>query len=237
MLCRLCLQDKILRNSHIIPEFLFRPTYDEKHRTQEINLKPPNDIKLIQKGYREKLLCDDCEQFLNSNYELYFNNIWYEKGFKPIKITKKKITLPGIDYSKFKLFLLSILWRASISTHEAFCMVNIGVHEEILRKRLFNKDAGSENDYTIYSQFILQPNSNYVFDDFIISPITEIINNNKVVLFVFGGCSWFYFYDSISQDKFCPISKKGKVTFGVKPFEEIRILAEPLFEMKNKGLI
>jgi hypothetical protein len=237
MKCRLCLKDKLLCNSHIIPEFFFRPTYDEKHRTQEINLKVPNDINLLQKGYREKLLCDDCEQFINANYELYFNNIWYEKGYKPKKISRKKITLPGIDYSKFKLFLLSILWRASISTHKAFSLVNIGVHEEILRERLLNNDAGSENDYPIYSQFILYPNSNYVFDGLIISPITQIINKNEIALFVFGGCSWFFFYNFLLEDKNILISKKGKVTFGVKPFEELRIISEPLFEMKNKGLI
>jgi hypothetical protein len=200
-------------------------------------LKPPNDIKYLQKGYREKLLCEDCEQFLNRNYELYFNNIWYEKGYKLKRITKEKITLKGIDYSKFKLFLLSILWRASISRIDVFDQINIGYHEDIIRQKLLSQNAGDEREYPIYSKFVLFPGSNLVFDDLIVSPITQVVNGNNIALFVFGGCSWYFFYDATLQDKFHPISDKGKVTFGVTQFEKMRIVAEPLFLMKREGLL
>ena len=32
MSCRLCKNDEPLQNSHVIPEFLYGPSYDEKHR-------------------------------------------------------------------------------------------------------------------------------------------------------------------------------------------------------------
>jgi len=35
--CRLCLQERPLRDSHIIPEFLYRPLVDEKHRAAALD--------------------------------------------------------------------------------------------------------------------------------------------------------------------------------------------------------
>jgi len=37
-----------------------------------------------------------------------------------------KIIIEGIDYAPFKLFLMSVLWRASVSTLEFFKLVSLG---------------------------------------------------------------------------------------------------------------
>ncbi len=39
MSCALCQQDRPLRESHILLEFLHRPIYDDKHRTLILDLK------------------------------------------------------------------------------------------------------------------------------------------------------------------------------------------------------
>ncbi len=56
--CRLCLQDSVLRKSHIIPEFFYKNTYDEEHRLPEISLNPavPNRWRR-RKGVYERMLC------------------------------------------------------------------------------------------------------------------------------------------------------------------------------------
>lgn len=35
--CKLCLKEKELMFSHIIPEFFYEPMYDEKHRFMQIS--------------------------------------------------------------------------------------------------------------------------------------------------------------------------------------------------------
>lgn len=237
MICRLCLKDKDIRLSHVIPDFLYKTTYDEKHRALEINFNHPKKINLLQKGYREKLLCNDCEQFLNTNFEIYFNDLWYEKESRPDNISNNHVVLTGIDYGKFKLFLLSILWRSSISSHKAFRLIEVGEHQEKLRNKLINLDAGLECEYPIFPQFLLAPNSNVVFDGVIFSPTINKLNNTTSCLFVFGGVCWFYFLDPIYNLEKYPISKSGEITFGVKHFEEIKIFTEPLKELYLKGLI
>jgi hypothetical protein len=52
---------KELRKSHILPEFFYVETYDEKHRAIQVTSQPGEKEMFIQKGEREKLLCGDCE--------------------------------------------------------------------------------------------------------------------------------------------------------------------------------
>lgn len=61
--CRLCLQEKeLINNSHIIPDFLYRDLYDEKHtmiRTDGLDLK---SARRIQTGEKEGgILCKECD--------------------------------------------------------------------------------------------------------------------------------------------------------------------------------
>src|SRR6266849_5839504 len=111
-ICKLCREDKPLCSSHIIPEFLYRPLYDDNHRAIEVSLIPKK-AHLLQKGYREPLLCFECEQRINK-YEVYFRDIWYEKKKLPPVVMRQYVEINGIDYTLFKLFHLSIVWRASV---------------------------------------------------------------------------------------------------------------------------
>ncbi len=54
MSCRLCKNDKPLQNSHVIPEFLYGPSYDAKHRIGVVRVGLPGR-RLRQKGIREPL--------------------------------------------------------------------------------------------------------------------------------------------------------------------------------------
>ena len=62
MTCALCLGEAPLRNSHVIPEFLYRSLYDEKHRLHQVSADPAQPNIYLQKGLREPLLCELCEQ-------------------------------------------------------------------------------------------------------------------------------------------------------------------------------
>jgi len=56
--------------------------------------------------------------------------------------------ISGVEYKRFKLFLLSLLWRASISTRPFFELVKLELlQEEKLRKMLYEGDPGEQNEY------------------------------------------------------------------------------------------
>src|SRR5688572_1563591 len=117
--CRLCLHTKPLRNSHLIPEFFYRPAYDEKGRLLAIRAGDQRPV-IIQKGLREELLCHDCEHLLNERYEKPVKAFWYDTAPVPSALDADAYELNQIPYAPFKLLHLSILWRFSVATDPAF---------------------------------------------------------------------------------------------------------------------
>lgn len=146
--CRLCHSDGELRFSHILPEFLYKPLYDEKHRF--IGLKPEPapgaNEDLLQKGIREYLLCADCEEQL-SKFERYASQVLRELPDTSRESPGAVVCVSGIDYARFKLFQLSLLWRAGVSSQASFRGIDLGPHEERLRKMIRDGDPGEPLDY------------------------------------------------------------------------------------------
>ena len=163
MLCKLCLQDEILlQKSHIIPDFMHKGIFDNKHFLYRVNLKDDNRPKKLSTGeFEPNILCSKCDnERLGSNLENYANKILYGgKIQKSEKITFQnrinchgiKMTYcKGINYSKYKLFLLSILWRASISKREFFKYVSLGPYEEEIRKMILNNNPKDQMDFPCF---------------------------------------------------------------------------------------
>ncbi|VAW81253.1 hypothetical protein MNBD_GAMMA12-1540, partial [hydrothermal vent metagenome] len=112
MNCHLCLHDKPLKKSHIIPEFVYKSLYDEKHRYHILSTFKATKTAQQQKGLREPLLCELCEEKL-SKYERYVSLIFTGAIPTTENTNGDLITINGLKYKEFKLFALSILWRAS----------------------------------------------------------------------------------------------------------------------------
>ena len=147
--CKLCLKPRKLCRSHIIPEFCYRPLY-EKGRAVVVNPKDPSDWGYAQKGTRSYLLCQDCEGLLNDRYEKSFKSYWYDGDvLAPFRTGETVQYFTGIDYSSFKLFHLSVLFRASVSDHPIYREVDLGPHEDHIRQMLWDQDPGEEWQYPI----------------------------------------------------------------------------------------
>lgn len=146
MKCALCHSTSLLRNSQIIPEFQYKPIYDTKHRMHVISSDADKRDRFAQKGLREKLLCDKCELHI-SKWEDYACRVLFDDEAKLLFRSEKAIHLHGIDYPKFKLFLLSLLWRMSVAKGEFWKQVKLGSLEEKLRLCLLNSDPMTSDDF------------------------------------------------------------------------------------------
>jgi len=105
MACKLCNNESKLMNSHIIPEFIYKPLYDEKHRFHVLSTYKKVGKLKEQKGIRENMLCSECEQHI-SRYESYARKVLF--GGVPIVVQNDGpgIIVSEIDYKLFKLFIL-----------------------------------------------------------------------------------------------------------------------------------
>lgn len=150
MKCKLCLKGPPVK-SHIIPEFMYEGSglYDEKHRF--FIIEKSGEIPKFQqkqKGLTERLLCQRCETKI-SRWEGYARRTIYgPRDPRKISTSPERVALfDDVDYKRFKLFLLSILWRMSISGLLEFGKVRLGCHEEKIREILLGDDPGSEDNY------------------------------------------------------------------------------------------
>lgn len=147
MVCALCMKEKTLRNSHIYPEWIYKPLYDEKRRLEILSVVPDGRNELKQKGMREYLLCDDCEQKI-SVWEGYARSVFVQP-VTPLEVQREgsMLRVGGLDYAKLKLFELSILWRAGVSTLPFFKKCQLGPYAETLRCQLDASDPGHPDRY------------------------------------------------------------------------------------------
>ena len=127
MICYLCKKKSELKKSHIIPEFVYKDLYDSKHRFHVLSTLKETPRPIEQKGIKEKLLCGSgkCEQQL-SIYEKYAKEVLMGGVEITVKDEGDIIFVSDVDYQKFKLFQLSILWRASICNDKMFSRVELG---------------------------------------------------------------------------------------------------------------
>ena len=186
--CNLCRNEKHLCFSHIIPEFMYLPTYDESHRAVMI---PKGKNKYEQKGLREYLLCGDCDRTVIGKWETYSSPI--VKAIQDLDITQNgdQFIVPNIEYPDFKLFQLSLLWRASISSIKMFEKINIGKHhEEVIRKMLLSKDPSKPDQYGCI--MFVMGNARQL-QKTISSPVEDSIDGFTCYRFLTGRIFWFFF--------------------------------------------
>lgn len=194
--CRLCLSDRELRNSHIIPESSHTPLYDDKHRMVTYSPDNPGTTGFLQKGLRERLLCEQCEQLINERYEKPFQSYWWN-GRALDRISLRDVTvLDGIDYRAFKLFHLSVLFRAAASTLENFKTVQLpGRHYEQIRRMVLSGTPGRFWKYPIVATAV-KGDDGAIWDAFIGPAHTAYLESYPCFVCTFAGVEWRYFVSS-----------------------------------------
>jgi hypothetical protein len=154
--CKLCgLPFDAFPKSHIIPDFMYKHLKNDKSQILRLRMPVGTRLKPIFTGFYQKpFLCYGCEKKIGK-WETYSEKILY--GSTNIKMPKVAPSADShvqdvlnVDYSNFKLFLLSVLWRASVTCHEFFKEVALGPnHEKILAAMLNAENPGDEESYPV----------------------------------------------------------------------------------------
>lgn len=118
-------------------------------------------------GMKEYLLCSNCEEKF-STYELYFREFFYEKlpGRLKKAVVGNPIPVPvpiygpifdrwelkgvrqvRVNYLKLKMFVLSLMWRASIAQGPFFQEFDLGRHQDLVADMLRKENPGSDTAY------------------------------------------------------------------------------------------
>ena len=188
-ICRLCLNVRRLCESHIIPEWVYRLLYDERGRCFQLSAESQPRASYRQKGIWEYLLCEECDNGRFGRYDGHAAELIATPG-------RLTLPLPGrlaentTDYGLFKLFQMSVLWRAHIASHVMFRPVNLGEkHAERLRRMLLAGDPGPASDYpcVLHATYM-----NAAPAAVILSPLAYKHEGYHQYGFTFGGFHWLY---------------------------------------------
>lgn len=167
MICQLCQQNKVLlKKSHIIPNFLYKGLFDEKHKIVKVNLSDFSDATFHQTGFNDRdILCAECDNNVIGKHERYASNTIFgnHDNIEIETYAGNAIVLPymrfkDLDYTAIKLFFLSILWKSHISRNPFFQEINLGkTYSEKLRQMIINNDAGPEDEFEV---ILIRPETN-----------------------------------------------------------------------------
>ncbi len=167
MECKLCKNDvDSLESSHIIPECMYDKVYDEKHRFIPVKADNFNEFKIEQLGYREKLLCKNCEGKLSKwegkTKKDLVDIAKRQSNFLNITDLNGKYTLvENVKHDYFKKCMLSILWRMSITNSEYFEIYDLGPYQEAIRVILDKDSSLSTFDYPLMIQEVTIKGTHY----------------------------------------------------------------------------
>ena len=159
MKCRLCGLSKKLVESHIIPDNMnrvLRSVLGDDANSAILKIdKHTGKTKRYPKGpYDKGILCQACDGSF-SPWETHALQVLFTKHAYTSLIFDSRnrpycYTMQGVDYVQLKLCILSIVWRASISSNLFFRNVDLDTAtNDAIKARLLAKNPGLATEFAV----------------------------------------------------------------------------------------
>jgi hypothetical protein len=172
---------------------MYPDTYDDKHRTLRVERSRPRSPRVIQKGLRERLLCAKCETQI-SGYEAAAAPIVKALPLQPVHESGLFLLPQQVDYRMFKLFQMSLLWRAAVSQDPMFAGASLGRGEPRLRGMLAGGRPGRSHNYGCVLAMV--PDTKYLHT-IIGPPVRVLIQGFHCIRFQIGRVFWQFFISDL----------------------------------------
>lgn len=168
MICKFCGEERALIKAHIIPAVFFRRIHQGQSILQMITDENGAHPKRAPLGvYDKTIVCQNCENIWRDwdNYaqklladEPLNGKIHYHGG------RKLAYVVDTYEYDKLKLFFISMIWRASVSSQKFFSKVSLGEFENIAKEHITKSDPGDSETFSITIAKFDHPLSKSILD-------------------------------------------------------------------------
>jgi hypothetical protein len=191
-ICALCRQHEELKQSHIVPNSVFRRIKRGNHG-KLIKLSDATDGPVHHSidSWCEYLLCKKCEHTIGRYEKAALEALRGERKGSA-HIHEAGITFRAFDYATLKLFFTSLLWRAHVSTLVEYSKVGLLPHTaDDARKSLLAGRALRSVDLGCRLSLLFDPTPNGFSQDsikqLIVSPFSRVKSSFVSFVFVFEG--------------------------------------------------
>jgi hypothetical protein len=144
-ICAFCGEAGPLCDSHAQPRWLYR------ERGTDLKLISSNEVftKSAPIGPYERLLCPNCEKLMRP-YDDY-SAVFFRNRRSWLRDEKTNWwVVYKYDYSRLKLFFISLLWRAAVAKHEFYSLVELDDRTlDDLHHMIETGDPGDEQNYSV----------------------------------------------------------------------------------------
>lgn len=244
--CKLCLEArKLCDKSHIIPDFLYKYLYGENKKLVYLHSDRGVSFR-YNSEYEGGILCQACDEEIIGTFDDYAAKFIYNEFATKIKTQlhlmddRKRLVIEGApyEYAKFKLFLLSLLWRGSISSRPFFAKMKLNSEtEEDLRKMISSNDPGVPEKYACFiylPPLVVNPDGGKGLNTFYMptmSPQHVRKNEWEFCEFTIIGTKYYYLISKPKNVKVVPALERGKLTLAFNKIDTQKELMQDIFKI------
>ena len=152
--CKGCLRERKLVKSHIIPRAFYEVLRQDKSVAFNVITNKEGQYNSLSRigAYDPAILCNECEERFKVPDD-YAARTLLQRESQQVPITKNgklvAYKAEGVEYQKIKFFVMTVLWRASISNLPIFSRVNLGPTEGRLKELIWQNETGGISDYPV----------------------------------------------------------------------------------------
>jgi hypothetical protein len=174
--CQYCGNERRLVDAHIVPAAFCREMLAPGETTLYVMaMDPEQRPKRLPVGpYDQRILCRDCEDRFEKldDYAARLLIRGRETAFRKEMLEQSEIYVcEQFDYARLKLFVLSVLWRASVSTLSFYNRVALGSRLARVGEMLDRSDPGVPEELGfILTRWVAVPGKNLP-PKFLASPV------------------------------------------------------------------
>lgn len=145
--CRYCKCRKKLCKAHITPECFYVKKKDEPF----LQIQADDFVKRLPIGYYDdSIICRECDNTFSED-ENYASKIFKDDYLQAYKNGGKYIlNKQAFAYNKIRRFVLSMLWKASVSSSNGCSCVNLGDYEDVVLRILKGEEADNADLFKIF---------------------------------------------------------------------------------------
>lgn len=201
---------------------MYKGILDKNKKIVETNLHNFREATYRPTGiYDQYILCNQCDNEVIGGLESYASKYFYDNKDIELAIEEDEniinLMFKGIDYKRFKLFLISILWRASVSRQKMFDEIALGAkYEEIARKMILEGNPGQRTDFPTCI-IGLRSDQNLVLKTIVAPRRLKEDGNTAYIFFINGLFYWFNISPYNMEDVFnrVPLDENNEMTIGI----------------------
>jgi hypothetical protein len=139
-----------------------------------------------------------------------------------------------VTYGSFKLFHLSVLFRAGVSTLPTYAEVSLGPHQERLRQMLLNKDPGNPWQYPVFGHAVVHHRTKRIIQIVSRAQLSSHAGHRCYGM-MYGGAQWWIVVSSHQNKVLQRLSLRqdGRMPFHAVPWNELPVMQGASEALRN----